>query len=86
MEGVRYSEILINFTVPHNIPSMTIVLYLVVPLLFNGHEMGGYTRADSGQQLGEHFPVSRRQIFNNATVRLQQMKSYVFYVIRSEML
>jgi hypothetical protein len=40
----------------------------------------------SGQRLGKHVPVTRRQILNNATVRLQQWKSCVFYVVRAEML
>jgi hypothetical protein len=30
--------------------------------------MGGYTTAVSGQQLGEHVPVTRQRILNNATV------------------
>jgi hypothetical protein len=48
--------------------------------------MGGYTRAVSGQRLGKHVPFARQQILNNATVGLQQWKSYVFYVVRTEML
>jgi hypothetical protein len=36
--------------------------------------MGGYTVAVSGQRLGKHFPVARQQIFNSATVGLQQWK------------
>jgi hypothetical protein len=31
----------------------------------------------SGQQLGKHIPVARRQIINNATVGLQQWKQGV---------
>jgi hypothetical protein len=55
------------------------------PLLWNGCEMGGYTRPVSGQRLGEHIAVDRQQILNNATVGLQERKSYVFYVVRARM-
>jgi hypothetical protein len=48
--------------------------------------MGGYTTAVSGQWLGKHVPVARQQILNNATVRLQQWKSCVFYMVNVEML
>jgi hypothetical protein len=36
--------------------------------------MRGYTRAVSGQRLGEHVPVATQQILNNETVGLQQWK------------
>jgi hypothetical protein len=55
-------------------------------LLFNDREMGGYTRAVSGQRFGKHVPVARQHIINNATVGLQQWKSCVFCVVRAEML
>jgi hypothetical protein len=48
--------------------------------------MGGYTMDVSGQRLSKHVPVARQQILNNVTVGLQQWKSYVFYVVRTEML
>jgi hypothetical protein len=56
------------------------------PFLCNGHEIGGYTKAVSGQRLVKHVPVARQQILNNATVGLQQWKSCVFYVVRAERL
>jgi hypothetical protein len=46
-------------------------------LLCNDSEMGGYTRAVSGQRLGEHIPVPRHQIHINVTVGLQQWKRCV---------
>jgi hypothetical protein len=49
-----------------------IVLYRVEPLLCNDCDIGGYTRAVSGQQLSKHFPVTRQQILNNETVGLQE--------------
>jgi hypothetical protein len=48
--------------------------------------MGGFTRAVSGQRLGKHVSVARQQIFNNATVVLQQWNRYVFYVVHAERL
>jgi hypothetical protein len=48
--------------------------------------MGGYTRAVSGQRLGEHVPAARQKILNNATVELKQWKNCVFYVVRAEIL
>jgi hypothetical protein len=48
--------------------------------------MGGYTRDVSGQRFGKHVSVARQQILNNAAVELQHWKSYVFYVVRAEML
>jgi hypothetical protein len=50
----------------------TYTLQHVGPLLFDDREKGGYTRAVSGQRLGEHVPVARQQIINNETVGLQQ--------------
>jgi hypothetical protein len=38
--------------------------------------MGENTRAVSGQWLGNHVPVARQQILNNATVELQQWKNF----------
>jgi hypothetical protein len=49
-----------------------ILLQVVQPLLRNGREIGGYTRGVSGQRLGKHVPIANKQIFNNATVGLQQ--------------
>jgi hypothetical protein len=49
--------------VSHNIP--------VQPLLRNDREMGGYTKAVSGERLGKHVPVARQQTLNIATVELQ---------------
>jgi hypothetical protein len=49
--------------------------------------------AFSGQRLSKHVPVKqikgttphvKQQILNNATVELQQWKSYVFWVVRAE--
>jgi hypothetical protein len=48
--------------------------------------MGGYTGRVSGQRLGKHVPVARQQILNNVTVELQQWKSFVFYVVRAEII
>jgi hypothetical protein len=48
--------------------------------------MDGYTRDVSGQRVGKHVAVARQQIFNNATVGLQQWKSCVFYVVHAEKL
>jgi hypothetical protein len=48
--------------------------------------MDGKTKADSGQRLGKHIPVARQQIVNNATVGLQECESYVFYMVRAEIL
>jgi hypothetical protein len=42
--------------------------------------------AVSGKLLGKHVHVARQQIFNNATVGLQQRKSCVLYVVRTEIL
>jgi hypothetical protein len=61
-------------------------MWRVERLLCNDQEMGGFTRAVSGQRLGKHVPVVMQQIINNATVGLQQWKSCVFYVVRAEML
>jgi hypothetical protein len=47
--------------------------------------MGSYTRAVSGQRLGKYVPVVR-QIFNNATVGLQQWEICILYVARVERL
>jgi hypothetical protein len=58
----------------------------VEPLLCNDREMDGYIRAVSGQRLGKHVPVARQQIFNSLTVRLEQWKSSVFYVVRAEVI
>jgi hypothetical protein len=44
-------------------------------------EMGGYTRPVSGQRLGKHVPIARKQIFNNATV-----EESVFYVVLADIL
>jgi hypothetical protein len=49
------------------------------PLLCNDREMGGYTRAVSGQQLGKHVVVGRQQILNNATVGRNNRRA-VFYM------
>jgi hypothetical protein len=38
----------------------------VQPLLCNEREMGGYTRAVSGQRLGKHVPSARHE-YNNGT-------------------
>jgi hypothetical protein len=45
-------------------------LWRVAPLLCNNLEMGGYTRAVSGQRLGKYVPDARKQIIDNATVGL----------------
>jgi hypothetical protein len=41
--------------------------------------------AVSGQWLGKHVLVATQQILNNARVGLQQWKSCVFCVVRTEM-
>jgi biotin operon repressor len=41
--------------------------------------------AISGQRLGKHVHLARQQILNNATA-LKQWKSYIFCVVRAEML
>jgi hypothetical protein len=48
--------------------------------------MGEYTTEVSRQRLGKHVLVARQQFLNNATVGLQQWKSYVLYVVRAERL
>jgi hypothetical protein len=48
--------------------------------------MDRYTRDICGEWLGKHITVATQQIFNNATVGLQQGKSSVFDMIRAEML
>jgi hypothetical protein len=54
--------------------------------VLNDHELGGYTRAATGQRLYKHVPVDRYQILNNATVGIEQWESCVFYVARAERL
>jgi hypothetical protein len=44
------------------------ILQRVEPLLCNDLEMGGYTRAVSGQRLSKQVLVARQQIINNATL------------------
>jgi hypothetical protein len=46
----------------------SVILLRVEPLLCHDREVGGYTRAVSGQRLGRHVPVARQKIRNNATV------------------
>jgi hypothetical protein len=43
------------------------------------------TAAVSGQRLSKQVSVARQQIFNNATVGLNNRRA-VFYVVRAEML
>jgi hypothetical protein len=50
-----------------NLVSVPYILWHVDPLLGNGREMGGYTRAISGQGLGKHVPTAKNR---RATIEL----------------
>jgi hypothetical protein len=60
--------------------SETLVLYRVESLLFNDREMGGYTKAVSGQRLSKHVPA----VTNRRTTIEVLLETGRFYVIRAE--
>jgi hypothetical protein len=61
------------------------ILWRVDPLLYNDSEVGGYTRAVSGQRLGKHVSVARQQLLTMQQFNYNNGRT-VFYVVRAEML
>jgi hypothetical protein len=58
------------------------ILYLVVQLLRNDHEMDGYTRVVYGQRLGKHVPAATGR---RAAIEVL-LETGCFYVVRAEKL